>query len=487
MILISNMACCQHGPGYATPLDAFNSGDKEKLIYVPCIISDHSRPDYLATVDVDPESPTYNQVIHRLHMPFNGDELHHTGWNACSSCFNDTSAQRKFLILPGFKSGRLYAVDVRDERAPKLHKYVDNKEISDATGLGYLHTSHCLGDGNIMVSALGHAADGSAVGNFVLIKGSDLSVVGKYAQEDTKYGYDFWYQPYFNTMVSTEFGTPSKFFEGFNPADVPTDYGSKIHIWNWKEHTLRQSIELGERGLIPLEVRFAHDPVKPWGYVGAALSSSIVYLEVDQISKEVSHSFAIEQPWAEVTGWALPTLPPLITDILLSLDDKYLFFSNWLRGDIVLYDISDPKHPVLKDRIFVGGSILKGGSVGVSAKSLAEFGLTEQPEQLVVKGVPIQGGPQMLQLSLDGNRLYVTNSLVSPWDKQFYGGSLVAKGSQLIRLNVDQIHGKLSIDETFVIDFGAEPDGPVLAHECRYPGGDCSSDIWLAPGTTWFD
>ena len=28
----------------------------------------------------------------------------------------------------------------------------------------------------------------------------------------------------------------------------------------------------------------------------------------------------------------LPELPPLITDILLSLDDKYIYFSNWLRG-----------------------------------------------------------------------------------------------------------------------------------------------------------
>ena len=38
-------------------------------------------------------------------------------------------------------------------------------------------------------------------------------------------------------------------------------------------------------------------------------------------------------------GWALPELPPLITDILISLDDKFLYFSNWLRGDIVQYDI----------------------------------------------------------------------------------------------------------------------------------------------------
>lgn len=42
--------------------DAFTNGAREKLIYVPCIIPDYSRPDYLATVDVDPESASYGKV-----------------------------------------------------------------------------------------------------------------------------------------------------------------------------------------------------------------------------------------------------------------------------------------------------------------------------------------------------------------------------------------------------------------------------------------
>ena len=47
----------------------------------------------------------------------------------------------------------------------------------------------------------------------------------------------------------------------------------------------------------------------------------------------------IKQEWVDVEGWALPKMPPLITDILLSLDDRFLYFSNWLRGDICQYDI----------------------------------------------------------------------------------------------------------------------------------------------------
>lgn len=102
----------------------------------------------------------------------------------------------------------------------------------------------------------------------------------------------------------------------------------------------------------------------------------------------------------------------------------------------------------------------------------------EIPEIPKVQGKELHGGPQMIQLSLDGKRLYATNSLYSPWDKQFYP-DLTAKGSYLLRINVDTENGGLSLDPDFFVDFGAEPDGPVLAHEVRYPGGDCSSDIWL--------
>lgn len=44
----------------------------------------------------------------------------------------------------------------------------------------------------------------------------------------------------------------------------------------------------------------------------------------------------------------------------------------------------------------------------------------EPPEIPTVQGHTLRGGPQMIQLSLDGKRLYVTNSLFSVWDKQFY-------------------------------------------------------------------
>lgn len=177
----------------------------------------------------------------------------------------------------------------------------------------------------------------------------------------------------------------------------------------------------------------------------------------------------IKQPWAGVEGWALPELPPLITDILISLDDKYIYFSNWLRGDLVQYDISDPGSPRLSGRLFLGG-VARRGVPGVTILSgLPDDVGHELPEVPKIKGKTLEGGPQMIQLSLDGKRLYVTNSLYSPWDKQFYP-DLVKRGSYLLRVNIDTENGGLSLDESFFVDFGNEPDGPVLAHEVRYPG-----------------
>src|SRR5712691_6104712 len=93
-------ACC--GPGYASPEEAMKA-DPEKVLYTIALYAETGieAPDYLATVDVDPASPTYSQVIHRTPMPSVGDELHHFGWNACSSCHADESKSRSFLILPG--------------------------------------------------------------------------------------------------------------------------------------------------------------------------------------------------------------------------------------------------------------------------------------------------------------------------------------------------------------------------------------------------
>ncbi|KAL6058530.1 single stranded nucleic acid binding protein [Balamuthia mandrillaris] len=472
--------CCHHqkhgGPGYASPLEAFRSGAREKVLYVPaipCGEGAEQREDYLAVVDADPDSDTYSQVIHRVNTGHIGDELHHSGWNACSSCHGDGSKNRRFLVLPALSSGRFYFFDTKNEKAPILHKVVEGTEIADKTGLAYPHTVHCLASGELMASCMGDPS-GKGVGGFVLFD-EEFNVKGRWEPEGSAppMGYDFWYQPRINVMISTEWGEPKAFTSGFNPEHVAQgQYGRHLYVWKWNERELIQTIDLGNDGLIPLEIRFLHEPTQAQGFVGAALSSTVFRFHKEEGEDKWQADKVIAVQPLDVEGWALPTMPGLITDILVSLDDKYVYFSNWLHGDIRQYDVSDPADPKLVGQVFIGGSVRKGGPVKVTTEGY------EQPEIPQVKGHELAGGPQMIQLSLDGKRLYVTNSLFSVWDKQFYP-NMATQGSYMLQIDVDTEKGGLSINPDFYVDFGAEPEGPVLAHEVRYPGGDCTSDIWI--------
>ena len=72
---------------YPSPASAAE-GPAEKLAYVVTLntgTNGDRRPDALAVIDVDSDSSTYGTAIGRLDMPNVGDELHHFGWNACSS------------------------------------------------------------------------------------------------------------------------------------------------------------------------------------------------------------------------------------------------------------------------------------------------------------------------------------------------------------------------------------------------------------------
>ncbi|XP_046442231.1 methanethiol oxidase-like [Daphnia pulex] len=462
--------CCACGPGYASPLEA-TKASPEKLLYITCIQGEKGKHDYVATIDVDPSSPTYSQVIHRTIMPYANDELHHSGWNSCSSCYDDPSQKRDNLVVAGLISDRIYVIDVaKNPRAPEILKVIEPKEMHDLD-LSAPHTLHCLADGNVMVSSMGNAKR-EAKGSFFLIDTKEWKIKGLWSEDSTNFGYDFWYQPRHNVMISSEWGSPSAFCTGFSLDHVSAGmYGQSLHVWDWKEHKKIQTLDLGSEGLMPLEIRFLHEPTATTGFVGCALTANVFRFHQLEDGKWAADK-VIDVPSWKVSNWALPSMPGIITDILISMDDRFLYLSNWVQGDIRQYDISDPAHPKLVGQIYVGGSAVSGGGVTILEDNV------KAPEPLVVNGKRFHGGPQMLQLSLDGRRLYVTTSLFSPWDRQFYP-DMVEKGSVLLQIDVDVNVGGLKINPKLMVDFGAEPDGPVLAHEIRYPGGDCSSDIWL--------
>ena len=85
--------------------------------------------------------------------------------------------------------------------------------------------------------------------------------------------------------------------QGFNPADVPTAYGDTLTFWDWKQRKVTQTVKLGPDGLIPLELRFLHDPAQPHGFVGAALSSNVIHFtKVGCSSLTSGHTLKL-RPW----------------------------------------------------------------------------------------------------------------------------------------------------------------------------------------------
>lgn len=440
---------------FATP-EAARKSPRETLAYVAALYAgtDVRKPDYLATIDLDPDSATYSKVVHRLAMPNLGDELHHFGWNACGSCHGQRA--RRFLVLPGLASGRIHIVDTADPRKPALHKVIEPKEVIARAKLTGPHTVHCLADGNIMISMIGDEK-GNAPGGFLLLD-DKFEVLGRWEaeHEGMHYNYDFWYQPRHNVMVSSEWGAYNTVTKGFNLDDVKAGkYGRRLHFWDWEGRRITQSIDLGEGGQIPLEVRFHHNSDSTHGFVGAALSSAIWHWFQDKNGGWKAEKVIQVDP-VELKGWDFP-VPGLITDVVLSLDDRWLYFSDWLHGDVRQYDVSDPSKPRLAGQFWLGGLLGKSPRVG---------------------GKELVGGPQMLQLSLDGKRLYVTSSLYSSWDNQFYP-KIAKSGSYLLMLDCDTNKGGLALNERFHVDFGKEPEGPARAHEVRFPGGDSTSDIWV--------
>ncbi|CAI5449321.1 unnamed protein product [Caenorhabditis angaria] len=456
-----------HGPGYASPKDALN-GPREKVLFVTAPHAENG-PDAIFSIDVEPSSKSFSEVISRVDLPNIGDEVHHTGWNACSSCHTDSSAKRSNLIVPCLNSDRIYILNVEDPTKIYLQKTIEPSELHEKN-VSFPHTSHCLADGNIMISTLGNS-NGEARGSFLLLDGTTFKVKETWSNQTTKFNYDFWYQPRQNVMISTEWGTPNLIKKGFNPQHVGEgSYGNSIHIFEWDSHKLLQSIELPlPLGALPLEVRFLHEPSKPNAFVGCALGSAIYHIHPGN-GKEYVADLAAKIESRPVSGWALDEMPALITDILISMDDKYLYVSCWLHGDIRQYDISDPNNIHLTGQIYIGGSLHKNSGVTV----LDNLPI---PDPLIIKNHKIPGGPQMLQLSLDCRRLYVTTSLYKQWDSQFYP-NLLENGACMVQVDIGE-DGKMTVNSDFLVDFGKIEGGPYLAHEMRYPGGDSTSDIWI--------
>ena len=446
-------------------------GEPEKIAYTALLSPDRSRPDALAVVDVDPQSATYGTVLHRLDMPYTGDEFHHFGWNACSSALSPMSGhaflQRRYLVIPGIRSSRIYIVDTRpDPRAPTLFKVIEPEEVLRKTGYSRPHTVHCGPEG-IYISTLGGGGKAGADGppGVFIMDCETFEIRGQWEIErgPQKLHYDFWWNLPRDYMVSSEWGLPPQFENGIVAEDLLANkYGHAVHFWDLRDRRHLQTIDLGANHQMALEVRPAHDPVREYGFLGVVVDTTNLEGSIWTWYRE-NGRFQIKKtitiPPEPADPALLPALlkgfgavPPLISDIDLSLDDRFLYVACWGTGELRQYDVTDPMKPVLSGSVRIGG--------------IARH--APHPN-----GKPFGGGPQMTEISRDGKRVYFTNSLYSTWDAQFYPDGV--HGVQVM-CNVGA-DGGMTLDPAFHVDFGAGYG----AHQVRLQGGDCSTDSFCYP------
>ncbi|MGH9044574.1 MAG: selenium-binding protein SBP56-related protein [Acidimicrobiales bacterium] len=446
---------------------------RESLAYLVAFDRAGKLPDALCVLDVDEGSPDYGKVVGWSELPSVGDELHHFGWNACSSALahaghdmGPDGLQRRYLLLPGLRSSRITVFDTQpDPRAPRLHKVIEADELAKA-GYSRPHTLHCGPDG-IFLTCLGGANGDEGPGGIALLDHNTFDVLGAWETDRGPQflAYDAWWHLNQNTLITSEWGTPSMIEDGVVPELLlGGKYGHCVHFWDLSRGKHLQSVDLGAEQQMTLELRPSHDPDATWGFVGvvvstADLSASIWRWRRHQGEWKVDKVITIPAEPADTAD--LPpalapfgAVPPLVTDIDLSVDDRMLYVSCWGTGELKQYDVSNPAEPREVGSIQLGGIVRRSGHPGAPGERLA-------------------GGPQMVEVSRDGRRIYVTNSLYGSWDDQFYPAGV---GSWVAKIDTDPGRGGMRVDERFF------PRGDVFkgrrVHQVRLQGGDASSDSY---------
>src|SRR5829696_3575112 len=370
----------------------------ERLAYVALLAAKDGQRDAMGVVDTDPESRDFGRLVGLTEFPQGGNELHHFGWNACSSHLCPWAAnahvERRYLIVPGTHSSRIHILDTQpDPRQPALVKVIEGNEVMRKTGYAAPHTVHCGPDG-IYLNALG-APGGDGPGGIFTLDHESFEVKGRWERDrGSQYlAYDFFWHLGHDTMITSEWGTPNMVKDGVSPELLLAGkYGHKLHVWDLRSRTHLKELDLGADQQMVLELRPAHNPVRAYGFVGVVLSltdlsSSIFvwYREAGRDRSEWKTRKIITIPAVPADEADLPPLlkgfkavPPLVTDINLSLDDCYLYVSCYGTGELRQYDVRDPLRPVFT------GSVKLGGITDRSAHPSA-------PDR------PLNGGPQMVE------------------------------------------------------------------------------------------
>jgi selenium-binding protein 1 len=282
------------------------------------------------------------------------------------------------------------------------------EDLTKRSGYTVPHTVIGLENGNNLVSMIGANSDTTAPGGLVEINGETGKFVRTFGprsnrdwnKEGPKYMYDMGLKVELNRMITTSFGLPKNVAPGITIDGLGTD----IYVWDYQARKVIQKVKLG-KGTGALEVRWRSDPKSTVGYTNAPGTSEIWAWEDLDGDGRYNFKVVIKLPDSSVP-----------TDMLLSDDDKYMYVSNWVGNSVHQYNIEDPLNPVLLAKVEIPYA-------------------------------------QMLRLSPDKKRLYVSNSLLSSWDDtEFPEGVTRNKQYGIFLVDVDHENGGMSLNREFFVD-----------------------------------
>jgi selenium-binding protein 1 len=295
-------------------------------------------------------------------------------------------------------TSRFFIFDVRtDPMKPKLVRTIDG--VPGLTGLSGPHTPYAIPGRMLITMASG--PDGSGPGGVVEFTNDGEYVASHKAPNNA---YEIVVKPEFNRMLVSSW-VPQKMF--MTPLDKwdPKQFSNSVTVWDLKARKVVQELK-GDP--VPLATRWALKPNAGYGYSINHSGNSIWMFRRGEDGR-----FTYKKA-ADLSPGCLPG------DLRQSADDRYMYVSCIGGGEVQAWDISKPGKIRLHD---------------------------------TVQGI-VQAN--MMHLTLDGKRLYVTNSAISSIDFS------PRYALRLIHVGPD---GRMKQDPFFNIDFSQAPNGPARPHD----------------------
>jgi selenium-binding protein 1 len=372
--------------------------------------------DKLVTVDVNPESPSYGEVVSSLSVG-GRNEAHHTG----------LSDDRRYLWASSLDTSKIFLFDIHSDPAkPTLHKVIDDF-VAKSGGVVGPHTTYAL-PGRMMISGLSNNRDHGGRTALVEYTNAGDYIVTHWMPTDDNlqgavksglyadgFGYDIRALPRKNIMVTSSFTGWNNYMMNMgammSDPEAMKAFGNTAVVWDLHARQPKKVLDVPGA---PLELRCAWGDEHNYCFTTTALTSEVWLIFEDDKGEWQSEKVGDIGDAAKI---------PLPVDISIFADDSRLWVNTWNDGMTRLYDISDPH----------------------DAKQIYSKKIGDQVN--------------MVSQSWDGKRVYHTSSLLTNWDKK------EPVGPDLQYLKVYDFDGK-ELKEVLSIDFLAAKLG--APHQMRF-------------------